>query len=383
MGLSKFVRYSSFFLFTSLFTGIVGSKLVAQEQNMLEVIETVVDFYTKDRLPGVLVVILERRDDGTWEEYARITTDKKANVTSQMYLQKEYMVVFSKKGYIKKKILIDTRMDGVDEDFYEHDNTLFLTNRIVTDQDSAALLDRPVVRVYFDKNRKGFVFDSLYKAQIQNEFKALPPDLTDVLIKRIEQNAQSQETDPIKIADEQRKYDSLLTTVDQKKKQYEDSLLAVRNKAIQDSLNAIARAKFLADSIRMADSLMAIASTKTVTPVVDPYKPIKPVRPDSAIAARPIITKTITPPNLTIEQIIDEPLVTKEIVLNLKMQDEIFVEKGSTSVETNKIRAVKLAAAKEQMDNMHIKYQTGSPFISLLDEIDMFEKGQKNKANKP
>lgn len=391
MDLSIFKIKQTVVAFSIIFMVFLTHKVSAQEYNALEITETVVDFNNKQKLSGVSVVILEKRDDGTWEEYARAPTDKKGYVSSQLFLQKEYLIVFTKKGYIKKKVLIDTRMDGSDEDFYEHDNVLFLTNRVVSDQDSASLLDKPVVRVYYSKQAKGFVFDSLYTATIRKEINSLPPDLTERLIKRIEINAQSNEVDPAAVAQAEKEYQDLLTKIDDEKRKLEEQLLAAelaRKKAVQDSIDAAnARIKFIADSTEfaqkrakeIADSLALLASAKKPKPkprdtTTIAYKP--PV-------IKPIISKTTTPTISTVE-VEEAPLtLNKVIMLDAKMKDEIFNDKSNLSTETNVARAYKLAIEKEKMDNMHIKYQTGSPFISLLDEIDMFEKSQKNKANKP
>ncbi len=384
--LSKVNRRVPLFLFiVSLFTG-AGTTLLAQEfPNALEITETVVDYNTKAKLEGVSVQILEKRDDGTFEEYARDVTTKKAFITSQLYLQKEYIIVFQKKGYIKKKILIDTRMDGIDEDFYEHDNILYLTNKIVLGEEDPSLLDKPVVRVYFSKMAKGFVFDSLYVAKIKTEIAAMPKDLLEGLVKVQEKNAQAEVvSDPLEEARRKKEMDDLIAKAAAIAQAKIDQARLDSLKLVQQVIDSIAAVNAQVLAQQVADSLKNIALENAKIALAKRIKDStdRANRPVASIITRTnvpgVIAPTVAPgPG-------DELLIVGKVPeLIMKFQDEVFTDKTQTISESNTTKAVKLAIEKEKMDNMNAKYKTGSPFISLLDEIDFYAKAQKNKTSKP
>ena len=160
--------------FLSFFTTLLKAQ---DEPNMLEISETVVDVESNAKLEGVYIIIYEVRDDGSLEKYADTRTNKKGFVQSQLYLQKEYHITFAKKGYLPKTIIMDARMDGANEAVYEFLNTLLMTRKIKGKQDSAAIMGKPVVRVFFSNETKNFMFDSIYNANISKEIKEIPADI--------------------------------------------------------------------------------------------------------------------------------------------------------------------------------------------------------------
>ena len=352
---------------------------------MLDVFETVVDFYTQEKLENVKVLIEEKRDDETWEKYAEGKTTKKGFINSQLFLQKEYMITFSKKGYITKKILINTQMPGRAEAVYEHYNTLLMTNKVATDQDSISLLDKPAIRLYFSIEKYDFAVDSLYRAKVQNEVKSIPADFVNQLIAKMEENSKRDLTDSVAIKKQQDDYIALLNQVKQKiatapkedtlvnlnrqkaiqdslliakKKSYDDSLaIANKNKSIQDSLarvkkkdqeDAFARAKARRDSLKMITSIH--------------------------VPMTPIAAKIESETN-------EEPVLNKDFITALQIQTDISLKENQVLVleKSKRIEKEKIVE-KEKIANLGTKYETNNSLTSLLDNVDKFDKALKHKA---
>lgn len=413
-------------LFVFIFLlSLVSLRMVGQDEpNMLDIYETVVDFYTKEKLENVRILIEEKKDDDSWEKYAESKTTKKGFINSQLLLQKEYMLTFSKKGYITKKVLINTEMPGRAEAVYEHYNTLLMTSKVETDQDSISLLGKPAIRLYFSTGKYDFSFDSIYKVKVENEIKAIPPEFVKQLIAKIEENSQQDLQDSTALKKQQDDYLALVDQIKEKavtvpkedtlakfnrqkaikdsieavrmaklnasrdslliakKKAYEDSLALVnKEKSNKDLLEAarLARLKQIQDSLNIAN----IAKAARLKAIQDSLLAVRKKAQQDAIAnaniVKPIAQKIPVPiPVVQKEPELEELVLNKEFNSMFKIQMDTK-ENPVLAERSERIKKEKIVE-KQKVANLGTKYETGNPLTSLLDNVDKYDKALKYKA---
>ncbi len=117
-------------------------------------------------LPHTLVEIFT--DSVT--RFAVLATDTEGWIGIELPLQNTYIIKFIKRGYVTKKIKVDTH---VPENFVNDYSCEFVTEMFPQIPEiDASVLERPVANFHFSEKRRNFEYDALLSAKINRQLKS-------------------------------------------------------------------------------------------------------------------------------------------------------------------------------------------------------------------
>ncbi len=158
-----------------ILVGFVSLSCFAQGQYILFVDGTVKE--GKSKLVGSTVTVYE---DG--DKFGAIVTNASGKFGFELMMDHEYIIEFSKSGYVSKKISVSTK--GVPEDEAEFGFEFggwqvgLFKNMEGLD---VSILDNPVGKIFYVEADNGFDYDAKYTKSIRQELAQLQSDLAEKL----------------------------------------------------------------------------------------------------------------------------------------------------------------------------------------------------------
>ncbi|MBN8704140.1 MAG: hypothetical protein J0M08_13825 [Bacteroidetes bacterium] len=353
----------NYFLFTLIVVLISNTSfLYSQEDAYTLLAKTiVVDRETGKKLDGVRISILENRG-GNWIKLDENIVDKKG-FNFDYLLQKEYIVSASKKGYIKKKVLISTVMDGASEKPFAKDIEISLSINIINLKDTAAVLDIPYGKLIYDKKKDDFVADIKYDKEIRAQAKKVDPVTFERIVARIKESALSTGEPPSDIKE-------LVKNVEKPVESKPTPTVAVtptvaETPTVASTPTVAAQTPTLAATSTVATTptlaVKQATATGTTTTTLEPAEE----KPIATQTVAPVEKKPVTKLDFLRQDVTDKKTIEALTVRSEQVGDIVKLQKAKAKVEKNKVK------------NLSAKYETGNALTKLYDEVDMYYKNNR------
>jgi hypothetical protein len=122
-------------------------------------------------LPDPLVILVSKTTGGGSD---RVEVDKDGNFTIKLDFQKEYKILFSRKGYIPQFIVVNTNVDKerIADAFYPKEFNARLFEDI-PGLNPADIITNPIGKVFYQEDLNDFEWDDAYTASMKEKLEAL------------------------------------------------------------------------------------------------------------------------------------------------------------------------------------------------------------------
>lgn len=323
---------------------------------------------TNGRGKGLTEVMLSVYDAETKSYQFSQTCDDRGDFTFALPVGKEYEIALTKKGYITKKILINTIVEeGRKKLKYEFD--IVLSRNVSRTYAGAELLDKPIVRVYYNPKKNEFDYDMLYAQKIEKELKGLAAKKKMDMIKKLELKAMQDSLEESKLmASIVHPVPGAVTVSETKPAQQTAMISSAPVAGIGSAKTDVAvKSKGIDNKVALAAMADAGSSAKTVS---------KP-----AVANEKLNNKD----KKTLFELENKMKIRNQQIINTaQVSDKTNAEILLASIEKNRVR---LSNSKDYLQeqrntNLAIQNSTTNPYIGLMDMIDDEIRSNKAKRRK-
>ncbi len=399
----KFFSRKSIILFFSLFVSLSVFSQKGGDDKLLETLGIVED-EKGEKVSDVLVVVT-KDPAGTMVE--KLTTGRKGNFNVALGLNKEFIITFSKPGYITKKINVNTKVINTKETYFQYPYTLILSRNLGKNY-GPEILGKPIVKVYYNPNKTEFDFDSLYFAAIKKELASLTADQKQKLIEKLEQKKDLANS-PVKAKQLEKEFNDLVNQVmvenklktdkpvtskpeltskplttaqlnlkkEQEEKDKKEKERVEKERIEKEKVEKQRKEKEENDKLIAAE---IIRKKQLAKEMEEQYKnllekeKIKQKQKTADSLAKINVAKPIS--NQSVKSSTPMEALSKEIVL-IKKTGEELIGIESMMLMHNQYHISYLKKVKDKNDNYETKYNTKNPLTSLLDAMEEIDKDRK------
>ncbi len=357
-----------YFLFHLLFLNfIIPNNLSAQstKKSSVELSGTITEISGK-KISDVKITVYNNRDASIIDS---LRTNAAGEFLFKFDLQQDYTLHFEKKGYIKKKILINTsstiESNKTTTNYFDYafqmsglvsSNHTFQMPGLISSNYGGELIDKPIIKISFNPQKKIFDYDPIYAANLKQELAKLTPEQRDKLIAKLEAEAKSAlivatpvaatKPPPLEIVAPEKNIEPVVVLPDKIDKKEAASKIEINKE------NSIPIKKVI---------VKTEVKTAIKTLVVIPEIKAESNGVTKNEIAKIDIKRQEASYKKTIVEIIDRKTVIYE-----KFLQQIVLKKQET----------------KRQNNLRGKYETGNPLTSFYDVTDMYELELKNKKIK-
>lgn len=332
-------KYINFLLLLTMIPAISSSQPV--KKSCLEFSGVIMDKTSGKKNANVKITVTDLRTSAAADT---MFTDVNGAFKFRFDNQKEFLLTFEKRGYIRKKLLLNTSFptdnNRVVTNFFE---AIFQLSDRVASNYGGELLDKPFGKIVYFPIQKLFDYDPAYASEIKRELNKLPPGQIEKLTSQIE-NLALQGT-----VNDQTDIKSVKTIPEKSKK----TNIEVINKSISgvSNLKNISKAEFKKnnDPVQPTESQFVAVEAFSID---SKNKNLEDLFFKNEIEKRELAMKK------TILEITDRKKVIYETFLHQK-----FLRKS----EVNK------------KSNTSVKYSTENPLTSFMNVTDFYENSFKYK----
>lgn len=277
-------------------------------------------------------------------------SDQKGEFVAMLPAYNEYIITVEQLGFVTKKILVNTYMNNKPRKDPRFEFDIILAKR-TRKKEGVELLNKPVVKIYYNENDKEYTYDPIYAKNIDKELRALTKKLD--LIDNVKSVGLTEH-----VATQEDSLEFIKNMI---------SKIQANTKQKVESLNR--KNEFVAKKTEAVLAKVAIKEAKKA--VINEV-----VAHDTSTGTRAIvgIKKALSE--------IEGQLRIRQTQINDKQQNiqttqsEIMEEQFRMITNRNaQLYNEKLNKLKSQ--NVRLKYESSNPLTSMLDVIDGYEKAIK------
>ena len=130
---------------------------------------------TGDKLDGTTITI--KRNGSTWKT---LTVDKSGKFSFSLEPDAEYTIIFSKPGFVSKKIYVNTKNVPPEEATYGFDFPMQMNLFEEIEGLDVSILNQPIAKISFDPNSGYFDFDPSYTKSIKKQIEEMKKQLEEL-----------------------------------------------------------------------------------------------------------------------------------------------------------------------------------------------------------
>ncbi|MEY4109901.1 MAG: hypothetical protein RLZZ46_255, partial [Bacteroidota bacterium] len=152
-------------------------------------------------LPEPPVILVSKISGGS----DRVQVDKEGNYTIRLDFQKEYKILYSRKGYVSQFITVNTNVDKerISDAFYPEEFNVKLFED-VPGLNTTEIVTNPIGKIFYQEELNDFEWDDTYSAAMREKLESLRAEVK-LQKEKNKQNALSAvELEKMRAAEEQR-----------------------------------------------------------------------------------------------------------------------------------------------------------------------------------
>ena len=406
-GFMKFLSRISLFFIILLFFGM--SSFAQKEDKVLETLGIVQD-EKGEKISDVLVVVTK---DPAGSLVEKLSTSRNGKFTLVLNLNREFTITFSKEGYITKKISVNTKVVNNKEPYFQYPYTLIL-GKTVSKNYGPEILGKPIVKVFYDQNKREFDFDSLYSAAIKRELASLTADQRQKLIEKLEQKKELA-NNPAKAKLLEKEFNDLVTQVsvenklkngppatstpakpvvaakplplttaqinqkkEQEEKEKKEKERIEKEKIEKEKIEKARKEKEENDKLIAEEIVRKRQMAKDMEgqfkKIQEQERNKQKAKTADSLAKIANAKPVVVVPKISAGS--PSEALSKEIILIKKTTEELIGLESMMQTH-NQYHVSYLEKVKEKNDNYETKYNTKNPLTSLLDAMEEIDKDRK------
>lgn len=290
----------------------------------------------------------------TGEIYTATSSDQKGEFSAQLPEEKEYVITIEQLGFISKKILVNTTMRHKPRKNPSIEFEVVLTKHM-RKKEGVELLNKPVVKIYYNEKSKTFTYDPIYAKNIDKEVKALNRKLE-------ASDAKLPNTEKILTQEDSLEYiKSIITKIQ------------INTKQKMQEAESLARKKEVLMNKKAIEAVLAKPAVKEVKKVI--VNEAAAHDTSTTVGGRAFlgIKKTLT----EIEGQLKIRQAGKGKQQNIETTQSEIIEEQFRLITNRNAQLYNEKLNKLKAQNMKLKYESSNPLTSMLDVIDEYEKALK------
>ena len=121
-------------------------------------------------LPEPPVILVSKISGGS----DRVQVDKEGNYTIRLDFQKEYKILYSRKGYVSQFITVNTNVDKerISDAFYPEEFNVKLFED-VPGLNTTEIVTNPIGKIFYQEELNDFEWDDTYSAAMREKLESL------------------------------------------------------------------------------------------------------------------------------------------------------------------------------------------------------------------
>ena len=295
-----------------------------------------------------------------------------ALVNFELSFNYEYLISISKYNYVTKVIAVSTKIPNQKtNNQYARTVRIGLYEKIQLGDIGAEILNKPVLKVYFDEKEGEFIYDEKYANDIKNEIAKLSKQEKNKLIEKVNAKAKGIDLDSIanarKVAEAKAESDRLQKEADAEAKAEAKAEAEWLQKEAEEKADAEAEQKAAAEAKRLKDEVEAKRLKENREAKKEVVEKV-----EEAVAESELNKKQETSVSQTEVEHLKKEADDKAILEQIAAKEE---EKVQTDVKAKKVAA----QDREVKYNKRIKYEHNNPYQQMLREAAQFEIDHKKR----